>query len=105
MEIGGLQQGDIILADKGFEIQNILENVGINLNIPTFRISGLQFSPNDVEYIRKIAHERVHVERAIRRIKTFKILSNIIPISIFGTINQIFTVCTLLTGFMAPLIK
>lgn len=35
--------GDIILADKGFNIGDLLDNVGVQLNIPTFRISGLQF--------------------------------------------------------------
>lgn len=98
-----LNAGDIILADKGFEIKNILEDIGIELNIPTFKVTGMQFQDNEVEYIRKIAHERIHVERAIRRIKTFKILSSRIPIILLGSINQIYTVCALLTNFMPPL--
>lgn len=105
MEINELQYGDIILADKGFEIKNILEEVGINLNIPTFRVNGIQFECSDIEYIRKIAHERVHVERAIRRLKSFKILSHRIPITLLGCINQIYTVCALLSNFMSPLRK
>lgn len=100
-----INEGDIILADKGFEIQDLLDNIGLQINIPIFKINGMQFHEQDIKYMRKIAHERIHVERAIRRLKTFKILSHTIPISLLGCINQIYTVCALLTNFMSPIRK
>ena len=42
----------------------------------------------------EIANLRIHVERAISRIKTFKILQSVFPINQAGLLNQIWTVCT-----------
>lgn len=59
----------------------------------------------DVEITQKIAAHRIHVERAIRKIRTFKILSGCIPTSLFGSINKIWTVCVLLTLWQNPVLK
>ena len=51
-----------------------------------------------------IASERIHVERAIQRIKIFNILSNQIPITLLGIIDDIVTVCAALTNLRPPLV-
>ena len=51
-----------------------------------------------------IASVRIHVERAIQRIKEFRLIRNKIPLNLHGSINQIWTVCALLCNFMPPLI-
>lgn len=99
MEKGNMKTGDIILADKGFNIGNLFAEIGINLNISTFRTTGQQFAPQEVICIRKIEKERIHVERAIGGMKTFLIIHNRVPISLAGSINQIFLICTTLTNF------
>lgn len=103
VDIGEITSGDIILADKGFTIRKVLDDIGITLNIPTFRINGYQFQPSEVDSDRHIAHERIHVERAIRRLKSFNILSQKIPVALLGSINQIYTVCCFLCNFKYPL--
>jgi len=101
---GHLLNGDAIMADKGFLIPHELNKLGLELNIPPFA-NGDQFSDDDVKLTRKIAGHRVHVERAIARIKTFKILTHKIDLTLFASINQIWFSCAFLTNFMPKLIK
>lgn len=65
------------MADKGFTIREMLKEINVGLNIPAF----LNEKQEQVEKERKIASVRIHVERAIGRIKTFQILKGTIPIS------------------------
>ena len=57
---------------------------------------------HDVLLTQKIAIHQVHVERAIRGIKSFKILSGRIRFALMSSINQIWFVCSFLTNFMPP---
>lgn len=100
-----VKRGDGIMADKGFLIEDEIKDLGLKLNIPPFATKGVQMKPQDVLKTIKIAKHRVHVERAIARIKQFKILSGKISLSLFGCINQIWLVCCLLTNFMPFLIQ
>lgn len=52
---------------------------------------------SDALLTKKTAKHRVHVERAIERIKRFKILSGKFELSIFTLINQIWFVCAMLS--------
>lgn len=61
------------MADKGFTIADMLEKKGCSLNIPPFRSSTSQFSSQDVLKTQEIAKLRIHVERAIGRVKNFHI--------------------------------
>jgi hypothetical protein len=71
-----LVPGDLILADKGFLIRDILPP-GVSLNLPPF-LDTPQFTPEQVLQTEAIAKARIHVERAIQRIKCYSIL-NFIP--------------------------
>lgn len=62
-------------------------------------------SQSDFDITQKIAAHRIHVERAIRKIRTFKVVSHCIPTSIVGSINKVWTVCALLTLFQEPVLK
>ena len=76
IEIDYLKRGDGLMVDKGFKIEDDINELGLNLNIPPFARQGTQMSKTDALFTKKIAAHRVHVERAISRIKKFKILSN-----------------------------
>ena len=60
------------MADKGFTIQDLLP-LGTSLNIPPFLGSSNQMAAQDVIRTQEIASLRIHVERAINKIKNFHI--------------------------------
>lgn len=98
-----LEPGDSVMADKGFTIGKLLAERNVGLVIPHFLSSKGQFSSDEVAMNDAITENRVHVERAIRRVKENRILQGIIPLSMIGSINQVWTVCCLLTNFRGPL--
>jgi len=51
------------MADKGFDIDDLLKPQGITLNIPPKRDSNRQLTRKEVEQTRRIAAVRIHVER------------------------------------------
>jgi hypothetical protein len=100
-----LEPGDQVMVDKGFPIGSVLEEKHCSLVIPPFlrHASNAQFTAEQVTETQKIARLRIHVERAIRRIKEYHIFDGVIPITLAGSINQIWAVCCLLTNFKGPL--
>ena len=82
------------LWQTGFTIKDSLKELNIDLNLPPFMEERQQLSAEQVTAGRKIALLRIHVERAIGRIKSYAILRKVLPISMAHTINQIVTVCT-----------
>lgn len=102
---GKILEGDGVMADKGFRLETDLEKIGLKLNIPPFAPASGQMKSSDVNMTEKVAVHRVHVERAIARVKKFKILGGRVDLSLFSTINQIWFVCCFLTNFMPFLIQ
>ena len=96
--------GISIMADRGFTIKDVLSKLNIGLNIPPFLEKRKQLPPEDIEVGRKIASLRIHVERAIGRIKNFHILKSTIPINMIRLTNQIVYVCAFLTNFQPALV-
>lgn len=69
-----------IMADRWFTINNLLFPLRVKLNIPAFPKGQDQLSEDDITETRQITCVRIHVERAIRRLKVFKILCHIVPV-------------------------
>ena len=65
-----LESGDTIVADPGFDIENILQGI-TGLNIPPLLRTSLktQFDEDEPEESRCIVSLHVHVEQAMERIK------------------------------------
>jgi len=93
------------MADKGFDIQDLLDPIGVKLNTPPFLHMQDQMPAQDVLETQQIAAERIHVERATNKIKSFRLFDQVIPLSLAGSINQLWTVCGLLTLFQKPIIS
>ena len=92
------------MADMGFTVHDELARVGVLLNITLF-LGGRDYLPKaEVKASQTIASVRIHVERAIRGIKTYCISLNEIPLALHGSINQICTVICLLTNLTQTLI-
>ena len=107
-----LLPGDVILADRGF---NISESVGLmcaQVKIPAFTRGKKQLSPLEVEATRKIAHVRIHVERVIGLVRNkYTILRDILPVDYLQNetnqvplIDKIVTVCCALSNLCPSVI-
>ena len=58
-----LEPDDVVLTDRGFNIEEDVAFYGVRLVIPSFFTKGKkQLSSQDVETSRKIARVRIHVE-------------------------------------------
>lgn len=99
IQSGYLDVGDGLMVDEGFLIKKEVEEIGLQLNIPPFVRANGQMPHADVKMTKRIAKHRVHVERAIAKIKEFKIVSGQIPISQLVNINQIWYVVSILSNF------
>ena len=98
-----LEAGDMLMADRGFEISSLLPP-DASLVVPSFMDGRPQLPAKEEKLSRKIASAPVHVERAIRRVKTFRILSHLFPLKMKASLDMIWQVCARLCNFMPPLI-
>ena len=99
-----LSEGDSVMADRGFEIQDLLARKKVYLNIPPFMRCKDQLSPEEEDETREIASVRIHVERAIERVKNYNILTQVIPNSMSEDLNKIWKVCSLLSNLKGSLV-
>ena len=99
-----LLPGDLVLADRGFTIQ---DSVGLHcaeVKTPPFTKGKKQLSRCEIDWSREISHVRIHVERVIGLLKQrYKILQHCLPISLLKssdscTIDDIITTCVALTN-------
>ena len=75
--------GDIVLADRGFDIAESVAMMQAQLHIPAFTKGKQKLSAAEVESTRQIANVRIHVERVIGCVRQkYSILCGIIPINI-----------------------
>ena len=93
------ENGDTVMA-----IEDLLPT-GVGFNIPPFLGSQGQTSAEDVLKTQSIASLRIHVERAINKIKNFRILNGVVPLNLFAIVNQMWTVCAILRNLQKPIIS
>ncbi|XP_061584291.1 uncharacterized protein LOC133449172 [Cololabis saira] len=85
-----------VMVDKGFGIDDV---VPCKVYRPPFLTKGSQLSHGEVLVTQDIARLRIHVERTIKHIKENKLFDTIIPLTICGSINQLFAVACLLSNY------
>ena len=102
-----IEPGDLVLADKGFpNIQNDLNNSGGILVMPPFATTGRQFTEAENKAGYQCASVRIHVERAIERLKRFEILSGKpLKMTMMKHIDDILLVIAFLVNTYPDLIK
>ena len=76
----------------------------MKLNIPPFLKDKVGFGEDDVIKTQTIAQHRIHVERAICKVRRNRIFHSIVPVTMFGSINQIWTVACLMSNFQNPIL-
>lgn len=100
-----LNPNDEVMADRGFTIGEELFSLHVGLNIPSFLRGRKQLSEKEVIQSRRIASVRIHVERAIRRMKSYRILNSIISIKSVKKMNKVVKVVGALCNLRPQLIK
>ncbi|CAL9693779.1 unnamed protein product [Knipowitschia caucasica] len=100
-----LRPGDEVMADRGFTIRDLLHERRVKLNIPAFTHKRGQLTNEEVTRTRRVANVRIHVERAIRRLKVFKILSQTVPITMVPKLDKILIICAALVNMKSRLIR
>ena len=93
-----VQNGDMVMADGGFTIEEELVTRGSTLKMPAFTKHKQQLSAKDVHNSRKISNVRIHVKRIIGRTKKFQILNSIIPIKMVDLLDSVIVVICVLVN-------
>ncbi|KAJ8278435.1 hypothetical protein GJAV_G00087590 [Gymnothorax javanicus] len=97
--------GDEVMGGRGFTVRDLLARRGANLIVPAFKRKGSQLTNEEVTHTRHIAHARIRVERAIRHLKAYKILSQTVPINLVPYIHKILKICAGLVNIRGELFK
>ena len=102
-----LQPNDILMADRGFNIQELLLHKQVKLIIPPFMrttTSSSQFTESEDIKTKTVANARIHVERAIGRLKEFAILQGPIPLTMIDLMESVLVVCSALVNLQPVLV-
>ena len=81
-----------------------VRDLAYRFSISTTFLEKEQFTPEEVKEGRKIASLRIHVERAIGRLKNYRIVNGVIPLSHSRLVNAIVFVCAWLTNLEPVLV-
>ena len=96
------EEGDDCMADRGFDIEDLLKSKRATLNAPPRTKGKRQLSENEVTKTRRIASARIIVENFIGRMRNFNILRETIPIALSRQIDDIVvcisSLCNLTNG-------
>ncbi len=105
-----IEPGDAVMVDRGFNIGDLLLQCGAKLHIPPFTrkrqdSNGRSLNQSEILKTREIASLRIHVERAIQRIKTFKILTKKLSFHLWDLLYQILVIVAVFCNFQPSLLK
>jgi hypothetical protein len=80
-------------------------NIYIFLGKPNNDPNHPDYTPLVVQRSRQLSSVRIHVERAIERIKDYCILSNTMPLTMMDQASDIVKICAALTNLSPRLMK
>ena len=95
----------VLMCDKGFQIEQECLARQITHYIPPGKRGMSQIGNVEVAKTSRIAKLRILVEQVIRKVKSFRILSSEIPITLIPQIDDILLVCAALTNMKEPIFK
>ena len=100
-----ISYGDLVLADRGFLIEEELNMVGAHLKIPAFTRGKSQLGAGDVDTSRQLSNVRIHVERVIGAMKKFRILQMAVPLTLIDCFDNIMVIIAGLTNLNKSIVK
>lgn len=99
-----MEFSDAVMVDKGFLIDDDCKDFGVELIRPPFLKQQQYLKKSQAVENETIASSRVHVERAIQRIKLYNILKHKLPWELVGRADQILHVVCSLVNLQNPII-
>ena len=107
-----LLPGDLVLADSGFNIADLVAEYRAEAVLPAFTKGTTQLSAKEVLESRELARVRIHVERLIGMVKQkYSILDSILPISFIkqdgndkNIVDKLMVVCCALVNLCKSII-
>ena len=98
-----LEYGDRALADRIFQIREDLLLHYCTLFVPFGARVLAQLTAAECKTTKQFANVRMHIERVINKLKEFKIVKNIMPVSMLPHADAIIRVCGALCNWQPPL--
>lgn len=93
-----------IMADKGFNISKECASNRIYLTVPPGKRGTSQMTPQEIKKTSQVAKVRILVEQVIRRVKTFRIIANELPLTLLSHLHDIL-ICAALANLKNPIMK
>ena len=102
-----LQPGDVVLADRGFTIEEDVALCGAKLEIPAFTRGKRQLTQKEVEKSKQLSAVRIHLERIIGILKNrYSIMKGPVTTKLlkhrgdgkYANIDKFLVVCSALTN-------
>lgn len=100
-----IDPNDQWMADRGFLIGGEILQRGGELIMPPGAKGHQQMIAAEVKKTKDVANLRIHVERAIQRMKCFRFLKNQIPLTYVPLLDQILIIVGALCNIQGPLVK
>ncbi|CAH2084537.1 unnamed protein product [Euphydryas editha] len=98
-------EGDSIMADRGFNVQDLFISKGVGINIRTFLKGKAQIPGILSKADKKLASQRVHIERLIGLTKTYAILKTELNQFYVPLASKIFFICFMLCNFKEGIVS
>ena len=102
--INKFTRGMVALVDRGFNVQDVFLKHHVTVAMPPFTKGKKQFTKGQVEQAKVISRARIHVERAIGRLKEFKLLKHELPLNMLDLADCIWVIAGAITNLQPPLV-
>ena len=96
---------DSFLVDKRFTVENLLLPKQATIFIPSFLGKREKFTMKEVMLAKQTAKAQIHIERFNERLKKFRLLDRIIPLSLVPLASQLVYMGCMLVNFQEFLCK
>ena len=99
------EQGNELMGDHGFTVEEYLTPLGVKLIIPLVFKERSQFNEQEIVKSQQIANERIHAKKMIQQLKCYHTFDRVIPLNMTGLLNQIISICSILSNLKEPILN
>ena len=99
------EPGNELMEDHGFTVEEYLTPLGVKLIIPLVFKERSQFNEQEIVKSQQIANERIHFQKMIQQLKCYHTFDRVIPLNMTSSLNQIISVCGILSNFKEPILN